>query len=305
GYAEIAGIHGLPLPMYGQHGSGGFLPWHRAYLVVFESALAEHGWLGLPWWDWAAADPQRRAIPTPFSEPGSRRVQNPLRGATVPASARQDDRPKRTSRSPGKPEDRPTPGDVEAVLSIEDFLDFASALENLHNAMHGWLGGTNGLVTWASYDPIFWSMQANADRIWRMWQLRHPEASVPSDLIPQALPPFRVTVGEVLDTMAIGYDYDLVSDLPSVLVGAAGARSDVASTSGGLGFADYAESFATLIASPMTEPPITIGIYGAWGSGKSSLLKQITNRLDQVRLGTDSGRGRFFTFVRSAFDGTT
>lgn len=36
GYAHFAGIHGLPLPIYCQHGTPLFFPWHRAYLYFFE-----------------------------------------------------------------------------------------------------------------------------------------------------------------------------------------------------------------------------------------------------------------------------
>jgi tyrosinase len=32
GWQHWAGIHGLPLPMYCQHHTELFLPWHRAYL---------------------------------------------------------------------------------------------------------------------------------------------------------------------------------------------------------------------------------------------------------------------------------
>src|SRR5215208_3687123 len=42
-----------------------------------------------------------------------------------------------------------------------------------------------------------------------------------------------------------------------------------------LGFVHYVEAFAELIDSPNTDPPLTIGIYGSWGMGKSFLLKNI------------------------------
>jgi len=41
GFSHWAGIHGLPLPMYCQHGTRLFLPWHRAYLYSFELALRD------------------------------------------------------------------------------------------------------------------------------------------------------------------------------------------------------------------------------------------------------------------------
>jgi len=48
-----------------------------------------------------------------------------------------------------------------------------------------------------------------------------------------------------------------------------------------LGFEDYANAFADLIESPYTDPPLTIGIYGSWGMGKSSLLGQIAEKLKE------------------------
>ena len=57
------------------------------------------------------------------------------------------------------------------------------------------------------------------------------------------------------------------------------ARSDLRSSEDLLGFEDYAKAFADLIESPYTDPPLTIGIYGSWGMGKSSLLGQIDEKL--------------------------
>ena len=45
-------------------------------------------------------------------------------------------------------------------------------------------------------------------------------------------------------------------------------------------FDDFAATLARLIASPETETPLAIGINGAWGSGKTSLLLRVKNMLD-------------------------
>jgi len=42
-------------------------------------------------------------------------------------------------------------------------------------------------------------------------------------------------------------------------------------------FDNFAATFARLIASPNTETPLAIGINGAWGSGKTSLLLRVKN----------------------------
>ena len=59
------------------------------------------------------------------------------------------------------------------------------------------------------------------------------------------------------------------------------AHSDLRSSEDLLGFEDYANAFADLIESPYTDPPLTIGIYGSWGMGKSSLLGQIEKKLNE------------------------
>jgi tyrosinase len=50
GYQHQAGIHGLPLPISCQHATPYFLPWHRAYLYLFELALRDQQpAASLPW----------------------------------------------------------------------------------------------------------------------------------------------------------------------------------------------------------------------------------------------------------------
>lgn len=46
-----------------------------------------------------------------------------------------------------------------------------------------------------------------------------------------------------------------------------------------LNFGPYAKTFADIILNPNTETPLTIGIFGSWGSGKTSLMKMIEARL--------------------------
>jgi Cdc6-like AAA superfamily ATPase len=58
-----------------------------------------------------------------------------------------------------------------------------------------------------------------------------------------------------------------------------GAANDGVTIEDQLGFEHYVQAFAELIDSPYTVPPITIGIYGAWGIGKTFLLRNIAARL--------------------------
>jgi KAP family P-loop domain len=64
----------------------------------------------------------------------------------------------------------------------------------------------------------------------------------------------------------------------------AGAAAD-RSTEDQLGFEHYVAAFAELIQSRSTAPPLTIGIYGAWGTGKSFLLGAIVERIKNSQKG--------------------
>jgi hypothetical protein len=54
-----------------------------------------------------------------------------------------------------------------------------------------------------------------------------------------------------------------------------GAENDAVGGEDQLNFSYYVQAFADLITSPYTRPPLTIGIFGSWGMGKSFLLEHI------------------------------
>lgn len=64
-----------------------------------------------------------------------------------------------------------------------------------------------GSQAFAAYDPVFWAHHVMVDRIWRIWQRDHPGASFDLQTLGQALPPFPLTVAEVLDVTRLGYEY--------------------------------------------------------------------------------------------------
>jgi hypothetical protein len=49
-----------------------------------------------------------------------------------------------------------------------------------------------------------------------------------------------------------------------------------------LGFDTYADTFVNLVLDERTRPPLTIGISGAWGSGKSFILHRIEQKLTDI-----------------------
>jgi len=57
----------------------------------------------------------------------------------------------------------------------------------------------------ASYDPIFWPVHSNVDRLWWEWEQHHPD-SPPADL-DAVLTPWSYTIRDTLDMYRFGYEY--------------------------------------------------------------------------------------------------
>jgi tyrosinase len=218
GYDYLAGIHGLPLPISCDqaHGRPAFLPWHRAYLYRFELALRETGHdVMLPWWDWLTV----REVPPAYAGGAD----NPLSSAKIDPQAREQgargdeeqvrlSRYAETIREPGRNQTAlPGKAEVEQIMAYRDYTSFNTTIDDPHGAVHMWVGGHMGNIPFAAFDPIFWAHHCMIDRLWRMWQLRHPQASFPQDVASETMTPFNLTAGEVLDPTTLGYDYAISS----------------------------------------------------------------------------------------------
>ncbi|MBL8230633.1 MAG: tyrosinase family protein, partial [Bryobacterales bacterium] len=57
----------------------------------------------------------------------------------------------------------------------------------------------------ASYDPVFWPVHSNVDRLWWEWQQAHPNAN-PVEL-DAVLTPWSYTIRDTLDMQRFGYEY--------------------------------------------------------------------------------------------------
>jgi tyrosinase len=177
-----------------------FLPWHRAYLVFFDNAARDQNPDAVqPWWDWTSDTSQQNGLPGAYTVGGPA-----LESGPVPAMDGQPER--RTTRNPSDPTGLPTADDVEAVLELTDFRDFSNQLQDLHDGVHGWVGGDMGSIATSAFDPVFWAHHAMVDRIWYLWQLRHGVNNIPANYLDNALFP-GYTVQQVLDVRTLGYDY--------------------------------------------------------------------------------------------------
>jgi tyrosinase len=211
GFWHWAGLHGAPAYDC-EHSLRSFdslfLPWHRAYLYRLELALqTQVPECTLPWWDWPAS--RTSGIPAAYAAEQVDGGDNPLAGSTLPPLlTEREGWPRRTSRRPGPPARLPSRELVEEVLALRDFNDFSLQLEEqLHNSVHGWVGGTMGQVPTAAFDPIFWAHHTMVDRLWSLWQVRHSSRGPRPDQWRVVLRGVDMTVGDVLDTTALGYDY--------------------------------------------------------------------------------------------------
>ena len=206
GYQYFAGLHGLPLPYYCEHGNMLFLPWHRAYLYALEKALQEivEG-VTLPYWDWTSDRSIHSGIPRAYREgrtPDG--APNPLRSAAIMYP---DDPDWMTRREPRRPRELERyRNDVDEAMETDNFHVFSRALEQAHGAVHGWVGGDMSTINFAAYDPIFWAHHAFIDKLWADWQRTHPDASTPR--LDDVLVPFNMTVESTVNwRLNLGYDY--------------------------------------------------------------------------------------------------
>jgi tyrosinase len=228
GYASYAGVHGLPLPTYCEHGTVLFLPWHRAYLYFFERALGDAlrrargdqtAAVSVPWWDWTSTAAHTTGLPAGYRASGGEAA-NPL--ATGPVTlnsadlalvrnrlpgAISDGASPRTIRDPDVPDELPRAPTVARAMRSTTFTDFSRVLEGIHGGVHGWVGGAMTAVPIAAYDPIFWSHHSMIDRLWYLWQISPRGVNPPARLLDRVLPPWPVTVRQMLDISTLGYEY--------------------------------------------------------------------------------------------------
>ena len=80
GFNYLAGLHGIP-GMYCVHYDTPplFLPWHRAYLLAFETSLRDrNSSVAVPWWDWTSDTSRAHGVPAAFASPTANGQPNPL-----------------------------------------------------------------------------------------------------------------------------------------------------------------------------------------------------------------------------------
>jgi tyrosinase len=162
------------------HGNWYFLPWHRAYLLMYEEAvrkLTGHNDFALPYWDWTEDRQMPEAYvqqtfngkPNPLFE--SQRFASPIDslpdevvGSDV-ISTILGETPFETfgtSRPAGQ-------NNLDQSWINDEFSGVDGTLEsNPHNNVHNFIGGIMASAQ-SSLDSIFMMHHCNIDRIWWLW----------------------------------------------------------------------------------------------------------------------------------------
>lgn len=230
-----------------QHATWFFLPWHRAYLAMFEQIVgATVQKLGgpadwaLPYWNYsappdAATGFNPRRLPAAFvADKTSFADANPLRVAARDqgndGAVFLDDRAVSLDclLTPAFGSD-PVGGDSGFGGPARGPNHMGDANQGQlevvpHDQIHVEIGGLMGDPDTAALDPIFWLHHANIDRLWEVWLRRDPNNQNPADA--QWRDAVRFTffnadhaqvsysASEVLDTTRSPclYQYDDVSD---------------------------------------------------------------------------------------------
>jgi len=210
---------GSPNVNFGHGGSGSysFLSWHRYFLFQFEQKLQSFvPGVMLPYWDWS--DPAPMMTDTFLGPNGtvSSEVRSGYFARNAPGTAGNPtpapawwpaaltgwmlhaafgDGSGALRRHFGTLGELPTASHLRTTLGRSSYPRFQNTLESgewgfvsfigneMHNGLHGWVGGATGQMSDPSYspfDPIFYLHHCNIDRLWAMWQMDGHADTYPS-----------------------------------------------------------------------------------------------------------------------------
>ncbi|KAJ3213164.1 hypothetical protein HDU67_003217 [Dinochytrium kinnereticum] len=165
-----------------------FLPWHRAFLRLYENLLRViDPSISLPYWNWSADSPQPLVNGTDIAAVlGSSTTSLGTRGTATQNYCLRDGFAASWVSHDGGCVTRSydpkftVPNQIDVAIAVQratSFSSFVYDLEYYHNYVHGAIGGSDGMMSWVDYspnDPIFYLHHNNVDRLWHSWQRYHP-----------------------------------------------------------------------------------------------------------------------------------
>jgi KAP family P-loop domain len=113
---------------------------------------------------------------------------------------------------------------------------------------------------------------------------RLPETAPESDEATDGLSP----LDELRDVASRPVDQAALRDIAIATAASAALPAydaDAVSTRDFIGIDAVADAFSYLLASRNAQPPLAIGLFGEWGSGKSFLMQSIKRRIDEITRG--------------------
>jgi hypothetical protein len=114
---------------------------------------------------------------------------------------------------------RPTVNTTGSARNVIEGWASTRGEPEIHNRTHVWIGGTMSGSD-SPNDPLFFLHHCNIDRLWALWQFRHPGQQYPEvvpNVVPpgnrphglnDAMPPWTTKPIDVLNHVALGYTYD-------------------------------------------------------------------------------------------------
>lgn len=177
-WTRLAEIHGTPTAFNKcPHGNWYFLPWHRAYLTMYERKVRELTGLAgfaMPYWDWTNSP----ALPDAFARPtyngkknylyvSARTLRGPIPAQFVgPAVITKimGESPYETfGTTRPRGQNSLDPKWITTRTGAQGTLE-GTPHNNVHNLLGGYMPGTQSPL-----DPIFMMHHGNLDRLWAAW----------------------------------------------------------------------------------------------------------------------------------------
>ncbi|WP_228990277.1 tyrosinase family protein [Streptomyces sp. DH8] len=210
--------------VYVGHFGPSFLPWHRKFLIDFESELQKFNpSVSIPYWDWTADNTVASSLWAPDFLGGTGRplddqvMDGPFAFSTGnwKISVQVDSREFLARNLGHRVPTLPTKAEVDSALAIPTYdsapfrdgsAGFRATLEgsngymSMHNRVHTWVWGQMESSV-SPNDPVFWLHHAFVDKLWADWQALHPAsakylpAGGTTDVIDlnETMPPFPAT----------------------------------------------------------------------------------------------------------------
>jgi tyrosinase len=226
--------------VFAAHAGPAFLPWHRAFSLIFEHCLRAAGYTGgAPYWDVTieagSSDATKSVLFTEDYFGGSGTVSSPR----IPNGMFAISKGCRSRHGFNNALERcigcdsttlPTADNVKALLGMANYdsSPFTAASRNsfrnelegwgdtpAHNHVHVFIGGT--MLSFSSpIDGIFWMNHNFIDRIWAGWQANGHAGianyakgvSFIGHRENDAMFPWKLTVKQMMNTEDLGYVYD-------------------------------------------------------------------------------------------------